>query len=185
MAVRELPLPHGFFLLRSGLCLAGAPGAVRDLVAPPGAPRVVPRLHHDGMLGTPPRLQAARDQPGPHDRLDKRGPASFRDHVQTHLVCSQPLLIAWVIEEDPELAVKPAPVCVTVSKKSLHSRSPFPGHGWLKDWAVGKLPLPTAARGLKKQSSQRTVVVFHTFLISSHSSSLTLRAFHARMISLN
>jgi len=137
-----------------GRGLSGAPGAVRNLVAPPGAPGVVPRLHHDRMLGTPPGLEAARDQLGPHDRLDKRGPASFRDHVQTHLVCSQPLLIAWVIEEDPELAVKPAPVCVTVSKKSLHRRSPFPGHGWLKDWAVGKLPLPTAARGLKKQSEE-------------------------------
>src|SRR6266478_6595744 len=35
-----------------GLCLAGAPGTLRDLVAVPAAPRVVPRLHHDRMLGT-------------------------------------------------------------------------------------------------------------------------------------
>ena len=56
VAVRELPLPHGFFLLSSGLCLAGAPGAVGDLVAIPGAARVLPRLHHDRMLGTPPGL---------------------------------------------------------------------------------------------------------------------------------
>ena len=34
-----------------GRGLAGAPGAVGDLVAVPGALGVVPRLHHDRMLG--------------------------------------------------------------------------------------------------------------------------------------
>jgi len=62
------------------------------------------------MLGTPPGLEAARDQSGPHNRLHKRGLASFRDHVQAHLVCSQTLLIARVIDEEPELPVEPAPI---------------------------------------------------------------------------
>ena len=182
--MRELPLPHGFFIEQVGCASAGAPGAVGDLVAIPGAARVLPRLHHDRMLGTPPGLQAARDQSGPHNRLHKRGLASFRDHVQAHLVCSQTLLIARVIDEEPELPVEPAPIGFAVSEEVLHGWSPLSGHGWLKDCAV--------ARGLHKQSeedcpykgqsSQRMMVVFHTFLISSKSSSLTLRAFHASMI---
>ena len=104
-----------------------------------------------------------------------------------YLVCSQTLLIARVIDEEPELPVEPAPIGFAVSEEVLHGWSPLSGHGWLKDCAV--------ARGLHKQSeencpykgqsSQRMMVVFHTFLISSNFSSLTLRAFHARMISLN
>src|SRR2546426_12819352 len=70
---------------------------------------------------------------------------------------------------------------------TLFRSSPLSGHGWLKDCAV--------ARGLHKQSeedcpykgqsSQRMMVVFHTFLISSKSSSLTLRAVHASRIAFN
>jgi hypothetical protein len=83
--------------------------------------------------------------------------------------------------------VEPAPRGFAVSEEVRHGWSPLSGHGWLKDCAV--------ARGLHKQSeedcpykgqsSQRMMVVFHTFLISSKSSSLTLRAVHARMIALN
>ena len=80
-----------------------------------------------------------------------------------------------------------APIGFAVSEEVLHGWSPLSGHGWLKDCAV--------ARGLHKQSeencpykgqsSQRMMVVFHTFLISSKSSSLTLRAVHASMIAFN
>src|SRR6516165_1701330 len=92
-----------------GLDLASAPGAICNLVAPPGALGVVPRPHDDRVLGTPPRLQAARDQPGSYEVLHKRGQALFRDHVQAHLVCSQTLLRAWVIDEETKLPVEPAP----------------------------------------------------------------------------
>ena len=74
--------------------------------------------------------------------LHERGQASFRDHVETHLVCSQTLLIAWVIDEEPELPVEPAPIVLAVTMKMLHGLSPLSGHGWLKDCAV--------ARGLHK-----------------------------------
>src|SRR5882724_2673653 len=127
VAVRELPLPHGFFLLSRGLCLAGAPGAVGNLVAIPGAARVLPRLHHDRMVGTPPRLQAARDQLGPYQVLHKHGQAFFRHHVQAHLLGSQMLLRAWVIDEETQLPVDPAPIFLVISKKFLHGLSPFPG----------------------------------------------------------
>ena len=110
-AAGECMAPQRLVLLPGGLRLAGAPGAVRDLVTPPGAPRVVPRLHHDRVLGTPPGLQAARDQPGPHEIFHKRGPPPFGDHVQAHLVCSQMLLVARVIDEEPQLPVDPAPIC--------------------------------------------------------------------------
>src|SRR5712664_1672487 len=179
--------PARLFLLSRGLCLAGAPGAVGDLVAIPDAARVLPRLHHDRMVGTPPRLQAARDQLGPYQVLHKHGQAFFRHHVQAHLLGSQTLLLAWVIDEEPELPVEPAPIGFAVSEEVRHGWSPLSGHGWLKDCAV--------ARGLHKQSeedcpykgqsSPRMMVVFHTFLISSKSSSLTLRAVHASMISLH
>src|SRR5712691_6649582 len=91
------------FLLNGGLFSTGAPGAVSDLVAIPSVPRLVPRLHHDLVLGTPPRLQAARDQPGPYEVLHKRGQALFRDHVQADLVCSETVLLAWVIDEETQL----------------------------------------------------------------------------------
>ncbi len=78
---REFTAPERLFLWHGGLRPAGTPGAVDALVAPPGAPGVVPRPHHDRVVGTPPGLQAARDQPGPHERLHKRGQAPFRDDV--------------------------------------------------------------------------------------------------------
>src|SRR5262245_19942886 len=110
----------------SGDGLAGAPGAVRDLVTPPGAPGVVPRLHHDGVLRTPPGIQAARDQPGPHAVFHERGPAAFRDHVQAHLVGGQTLLIAWVIDEETQRLMDPTPIVLAVTMKMVHGQSPFP-----------------------------------------------------------
>src|SRR5712664_4260191 len=118
--------PARLFLLSRGLCLAGAPGAVGDLVAIPDAARVLPRLHHDRMVGTPPRLQAARDQLGPYQVLHKRGQAFFRDHVQAHLVVRETLLRAWVIDEETQLPVDPAPIFLAVSEILLHGLSPFP-----------------------------------------------------------
>src|SRR5712692_9257646 len=120
--------PARLFLWRGGLRPAGAPGAVGDLVAIPGTLRVLPRLHHDRVLGTPPRLQAARDQPGPHEVLHKRGEALFRDHVQAHLVCSQTPLLARVIDEETQLPVDAAPIGLAVTVKVLHGLSPFCGH---------------------------------------------------------
>src|SRR6266478_2646412 len=119
--------PAWLFLLSRGLCLAGAPRTVGPLVAPPGASRVVPRLHHDRVVGTPPRLQAARDQLGPYQVLHKRGQAFFRHHVQAHLLGSQMLLRAWVIDEETQLPVDPAPIFLVISKKFLHGLSPFSG----------------------------------------------------------
>src|SRR2546430_4455179 len=114
------------------LGLAGAPGAIRDLVAPPSAPGIVPWLHHDRVLRTPPGLQAARDQPGAHEVLHKRGQASFRDHVQAHLVCSQTLLPVWVIDEETQLPVHPAPIGLAILEKLRHGLSPFSSLGLKK-----------------------------------------------------
>jgi hypothetical protein len=125
-----------------GRRLASAPGAIRGLVAILGPSGIVPRLQHDGVLGTPPCLQAARDQPGPYEVLHKRGEALFRDHVQTHLVCSQTLLRAWVIDEEAELPMEPTPISLAVAVKLLHRLPPFWGHGSWRSLAVGELACP-------------------------------------------
>src|SRR5712692_8933280 len=131
LAVRERAAPSRLFLLHGGLRPAGAPGAVGDLVAIPGASCVLPRRHHDLVLRTPPRFQAARDQPGPHERLYKRGQALFRDDIQAHLVVCETLLRARVIEEETQLPVDPTPIFLVISKKLLHGLSPCAGRVWL------------------------------------------------------
>jgi hypothetical protein len=132
LAVRELPAPERLFLLNGGLLSAGAPGAVCDLVAIPSAPRIVPRLHHDLVLRTPPGLQTARDQPFPHKVFHKRGEAPFRDHVQTDLVVRQPVLPARVINEETQLPMEPSPICLAVLEKWLHDLAPFSSLGLKK-----------------------------------------------------
>src|SRR5262245_35011084 len=126
-----------------GLRLARAPGAVRKLMAPPRPPRMVPLVHHNRVLDTPPGLQATRDQPGPYDRPDKRGQAAFRDHVQAHLVWSQMPLCARVIDEETQLPMDPAPRVLVVSERVLHGVAPFCSHGCLtKNACLVWLSLP-------------------------------------------
>jgi hypothetical protein len=97
------------------------------LVAVPGALIVVPRLHHDRVLRTPPRLQTARDQPGSHTVFDEGGQAVFRDHVEADLVRGQTLLIARVIDQEPQLLMDPTPIVLAVTMKMVRGLFPFPG----------------------------------------------------------
>src|SRR4029453_12789687 len=44
-----------------------------------------------------------------------------------YLVVRETLLRAWVIDEETQLPVDPAPIFLAVSAKLLHGLSPFPG----------------------------------------------------------
>ncbi len=75
---------------------------------------------------TPPGVQTAWDQPGPHAVLHERGQAVFRDHVETHVVRGQTLLIAWVIDQESQRLMDPTPIVLAGTMKMVHALSPFP-----------------------------------------------------------